>query len=40
MIFGGAETMAVGIYLEVSGHANGHLMLIYDRRSPPRSSTC
>ena len=30
MIFGGAETMAVGIYLEVSGHANGHLMLMYD----------
>ena len=30
MIFGGAETMAVGIYLQVSGHANGHLMLMYD----------
>lgn len=29
-IVGGAETMSVGIYLTVSGSADGHLMLIYD----------
>ena len=30
MMFGGPETLAIGIYLEVSGHANGHLMLMYE----------
>lgn len=29
-VVGGAETDAVGIYLTVTGAANGHLMLIYD----------
>ena len=31
-IVGGAEVDAVGIYLTVSGAANGHLMLIYEPR--------
>ena len=31
-IVGGAETMSVGIYLTVSGSADGHLILIYDRK--------
>jgi chemotaxis protein CheC len=29
-IVGGPDTMAVGIYLTVSGSADGHLMLMYD----------
>ena len=29
-VVGGADTEAVGIYLTVSGAANGHLILIYD----------
>ena len=29
-VFGGPDTMAVGIYLTVSGAADGHLMLMYD----------
>ena len=29
-VVGGAETDAVGIYLTVTGDADGHLMLIYD----------
>lgn len=31
-VVGGAEVDAVGIYLTVSGAANGHLMLIYEPR--------
>jgi chemotaxis protein CheC len=31
-IVGGAEAEAVGIYLTVSGSADGHLMLMYDPR--------
>ena len=31
-IFGGPDVQAVGIYLTVSGSANGHLMLMYDPR--------
>ena len=31
-LVGGPDTMAVGIYLTVSGAANGHLMLMYDPR--------
>lgn len=31
-LFGGAETEAVGIYLTVTGSAEGHLMLMYEPR--------
>ncbi len=31
-LFGGPETQAVGIYLTVSGSADGHLMLMYEPR--------
>ncbi|MDO8696426.1 MAG: hypothetical protein Q7J74_04880, partial [Pseudomonas sp.] len=31
-LFGGPDTEAVGIYLTVSGGADGHLMLMYEPR--------